>query len=106
MNVFDAAPTDDAFTILATSEIDADQMSTYYKDPAGSSGYCYRYRFTSKETRQLRVGRQRSSQWLARDRRFADTAERARSAGAVHQIPLSGFALQRLTGGLLATDPG
>lgn len=35
-------PPDDAFSVLATREIDADQTSTYYNDPTGSSAYWYR----------------------------------------------------------------
>lgn len=45
VNVIDAVPADEAFTVFATREIDPDQMSTYYKDSAGSGGYWYRFTY-------------------------------------------------------------
>lgn len=50
VNVDDSVPGDGAFTILATREIDADQMSTYYQDSAGSSAYWYRTSYFNETT--------------------------------------------------------
>lgn len=50
VNVIDAVPADDAFTVLATREIDPDDMSTYYRDSAGSSGYWYRFTYFNETT--------------------------------------------------------
>lgn len=50
VNVIDTVPADDAFTVFATREIDPDQMSTYYRDSAGSSGYWYRFTYFNEIT--------------------------------------------------------
>ena len=44
-NVDGTVPTDAAFSVLATREIDPDQLSTYFTDPAGNSNYWYRYTY-------------------------------------------------------------
>lgn len=41
VNVDGSVPSPEAFTVLATREIDPDQVSTYFKDSAGSSAYWY-----------------------------------------------------------------
>lgn len=43
-------PEAEAFIVLATREIDPDQMSTYYRDSAGSSGYWYRFTYFNETT--------------------------------------------------------
>lgn len=50
VNVTDVVPAEDAFTVLATRELDPDQMSTYYRDSAGSSGYWYRFTYFNEVT--------------------------------------------------------
>ena len=50
VNVDDSVPSDEAFTVLATREIDPDQTSTYYRDSAGSSGYWYRTSYYNETT--------------------------------------------------------
>ena len=50
VNVIDAVPADDAFTVMATRDIDPDDMSTYYRDSAGSSGYWYRFTYFNETT--------------------------------------------------------
>lgn len=50
VNVTDVVPAEDAFNVLATREIDPDQMSTYYRDSAGSSGYWYRFTYFNETT--------------------------------------------------------
>lgn len=50
VNVTDIVPEAGAFTVLATREIDPDQMSTYYRDSAGSSGYWYRFTYFNETT--------------------------------------------------------
>lgn len=44
-NVDGTVPADNAFTVLATREIDPDQQSTYYTDSTGDSNYWYRYTY-------------------------------------------------------------
>lgn len=44
-NVNGSVPIDGAFAVLATREIDPDQLSTYYTDSDGNSGYWYRYTY-------------------------------------------------------------
>ncbi|KUM39015.1 phage protein Gp36 family protein [Arthrobacter sp. EpRS71] len=43
-------PADDAFSVLTTRSIDPDQLSTYYRDPEGSSAYWYRYSYFNPTT--------------------------------------------------------
>lgn len=50
VNVNDAPPALEAFTVVATREIDPDQPSTYYQDSAGSSGYWYRASYYNEAT--------------------------------------------------------
>ncbi|MDR6794734.1 phage gp36-like protein [Pseudarthrobacter oxydans] len=50
VNVTDMVPDPEAFTVLVTREIDPDQMSTYYRDSAGSSGYWYRFTYFNEST--------------------------------------------------------
>lgn len=50
VNVIDVAPDPSVFTVLATREIDPDDMSTYYRDSAGSSGYWYRFTYFNETT--------------------------------------------------------
>lgn len=50
VNVIDVAPGPSVFTVLATREIDPDDMSTYYRDSAGSSGYWYRFTYFNETT--------------------------------------------------------
>ncbi|WP_437770616.1 hypothetical protein [Arthrobacter sp. KNU40] len=50
VNVIDAVPDDESFSVLATREIDADQPSTYFADSAGSSGYWYRFTYFNEFT--------------------------------------------------------
>lgn len=50
VNVDDAIPSDESFTVLATREIDPDQQSTYFADSAGSSGYWYRFTYFNETT--------------------------------------------------------
>ena len=44
-NVDGTVPADESFTVLATRSIDADQLSTYYRDSTGSSSYWYRFNY-------------------------------------------------------------
>jgi len=45
VNVDGSVPADGAFSVLATREIDPDQLSTYYTDSSGNSNYWYRYTY-------------------------------------------------------------
>lgn len=49
-NVDGTAPAEDAFTLLATRTIDADQPSTYYRDEDGSSAYWYAFSYFNVDT--------------------------------------------------------
>lgn len=44
-NVDGSVPADDAFSVLATRQIDPDQLTTYYRDSTGSSSWWYRYTY-------------------------------------------------------------
>lgn len=50
VNVDDSVPIDASFSVLATRDIDPDQQSTYFTDPAGSSGYWYRFTYFNLTT--------------------------------------------------------
>lgn len=49
-NVDGTAPAADAFTLLTTRTIDADQPSTYYRDAEGSSAYWYAFSYYNATT--------------------------------------------------------
>ncbi|MFZ2528757.1 MAG: phage protein Gp36 family protein [Rhodococcus sp. (in: high G+C Gram-positive bacteria)] len=49
-NVDGTVPADVAFTVLATRDIDPDQLSTYYTDSSGSSSYWYRFTYYNATT--------------------------------------------------------
>lgn len=49
-NVDGTVPADAAFSVLATREIDPDQLSTYYTDSTGDSNYWYRYAYNESNS--------------------------------------------------------
>lgn len=49
-NVNGSVPVDGAFSVVATREIDPDQLSTYYTDSSGNSNYWYRYTYYNEIT--------------------------------------------------------
>ena len=49
-NVDGSVPADEAFDPIAEREIDADDTSTYYRDPVGSSAYWYRLTYFNPDS--------------------------------------------------------
>ena len=49
-NVNGSVPVDASFVALATRAIDSDQLSTYYRDPTGSSDHWYKFTYTNLDT--------------------------------------------------------
>lgn len=49
-NVDGTAPDDGDFSLLATQQIDADELSTYYTDSTGSSSYWYKFTYYNATT--------------------------------------------------------
>ncbi|MCO4274269.1 DUF1320 domain-containing protein [Pseudarthrobacter sp. HLT3-5] len=49
-NANGTVPADGQFAVLTTRAIDPDQISTYYKDPTGSSDFWYRYTYFNTST--------------------------------------------------------
>lgn len=45
VNVNGSVPIDEAFALIITRGIDPDQLSTYYSDPIGNSGFWYRHTY-------------------------------------------------------------